>query len=103
MLNLKIHVIKKHLQMRMQDRYAQKRGNLPKEQTMAFKKGVPSGRCIKFTAPIVHVITKSQQKANAVPKRYPIRSYIEITQVKISFQTRGKSENTRSLGLVNTS
>lgn len=76
----------------MQDRYDQKRGNLPKEQTMAFKKGVPSGRCIKFTDPIVHVLSKLRQKTNAVPKRYPNRSCIEITQVKISFQTRGKSE-----------
>ena len=81
--------------MRMQDRYAQKRGNLPKEQTMALKKGVPSGRCIKFGAPIVHVMSKPQQKTNAAPKRYPKRPCIEITQVKIGFQIRGKSETAR--------
>lgn len=78
--------------MRIQDWYAQKQGNLPKEQTMALKKGVPSGRCIKFTDPIVHVIGKSRQKTNAVPKRYPKRPCIEITQLKISFQISGKSE-----------
>ncbi len=78
--------------MRMQDRYVHKPGNLAKEQTLALKKGVPSGRCIKFTDPIVHVISKPQQKTNAVPKRCPNKSGIEITQVKIRSHIKVKGE-----------
>ncbi len=84
--------MKRRLQLRMQDRYVHKPGNLAKEQTLALKKGAPPGRCIIYGAPTVHQISKPQQKTNAVPKRCPDKSGIEITQVKIRSHIKVKDE-----------